>query len=150
MTGVQTCALPISNTPTVSQSTDIERVEGTFSDKIVHGGHGWWGTGVHIEDGSVRDLRGWTTLHISLRSAQPSFDTVFVRMESEGGNGEVDAADYGFVPDGNWHSISIPMTALEESGLDLSTITSPIGLGGLTGEAGDTLWVDNLYLTKDG
>ena len=137
-----------TDTPTVSQSTDLERVEGTFSDKIIHGGYGWWGTGVHIESGDAVDLSDWDTMHISLRSADPGFDSVLIRMESEGGNGEVDARDYGYTADGEWHSITIPMADLEASGLEPSTITSPIGLGGMAGEPGDSLWVDNLYLTK--
>ena len=133
----------------MSQSTDLERIEGTFSDKIIHGGYGWWGTGVHIEGADPEDLSAWGTLHISLRSGDDAFDSVKIRMESKGGNGEVDAADYGFVNDGEWHSIGIPLSDLEATGLDLGTITSPIGLGGMAGEAGETLWVDNLYLTMD-
>lgn len=132
---------------TYRQVTDTDRIEGTSSDRILHGGGPWWGGGVHWD--AARDLTRWTRLHVSLKSSSEAFASVQVGMGSDGVAAQVDAADYGYVADGQWHSIVIPISDLTEQGLALSAVVDPLVLGGGTGTSADSLKVDNVYLTAE-
>ena len=55
--------------------------------------------------------------------------------------------EYGFQNDGYWYHIRIPMNALTLS-LDATQINMPFNIRG-EGIAGDSLKIDDLYLTTD-
>ena len=57
----------------------------------------------------------------------------------------VDAVDYGYVADGEWHTLSIPLS--DFSGLDLNAVNIAFSLTSEGGAQGDQLLFDNLYFT---
>ena len=131
---------------TFSQSSSTDRLEGLRSDEVTHGGGGWWGGGIHWD--SPFDLSDWETLHIGLKSQDTAFESVHIAMESEGAALEIRVADYGFVADGEWHMVEVPLSVFSDAGVAMDAITIPMRMGGLAGDAGATLLVDNLYLTR--
>lgn len=133
---------------TYTQTVDIiNRIEGYQSDVIVHAGGGYWGGGITWD--AAEDLSGWTTLNISFASSSDTFASISVNFAGGGAEGSVQATDYGYAADGSWHSISIPLSAYTDQGVDLSSVTGPLILLGTSGEAGAELRVDNLYITAD-
>lgn len=131
---------------TFSQTSSTDRLEGLRSDEVVHNGGGWWGGGIHWD--SPFDLSDWKTLHIGMKATDSAFDTVHIAMESEETSLEVQVSDYGFSANGEWHMVSIPLSVFAESGVEMEAITIPMRMGGVGGDAGATLLIDNLYLTQ--
>jgi hypothetical protein len=121
-----------------------DRVEGYSADIWQHLGKAWWGGGLHYD--TAQDLSGWDTLHISLNSEELSLVEVAL---NGGAEARVNAADYGYTNDGEWHHLSIPMTAFTSGGANLAQVTVPLILIGAGGAEGDELIVDNLYLTAE-
>ena len=62
----------------------------------------------------------------------------------------VRANDYGWVNDGQWHSLSVPLQDFVNLGLDLSRMRSPFTIGNDpsegTAKVGETLLIDDLYV----
>ena len=58
----------------------------------------------------------------------------------------VNAADYGFVNDGEWHSMDIP---LADFGLSTGTTTGLLLFIGEGDKEGSTIHFDNLYYTAE-
>lgn len=129
-----------------SQTLSDDRTEGLSSDEISPtGAQVWWGGGVTWD--TPTDLSEWTTMHISFASADASFATFDVGMGDGNVEARVNVADRGFVNDGAWTSLSIPLTDFE--GLNLEGVTLPLLLASGAGTAGETLRVDDFYFTKD-
>lgn len=122
-------------------------VEGRESTVIVHGTSGWFGGGVTWD--VPQDLSAWTTLHVSLRSGDPGFAAVAIHVTGGGTESIVDAAAHGWVNDGEWHHLAIPMAEYAAGGTDLTSVTGPFVLIGEGGAEGESLKVDNLYFTQD-
>lgn len=138
-----------------STAPSDERVEGLVSDQLDFNGTGFWGGGVFFR--TPTNMTGWTTLHVSLRSDSPDLGVIAIRALSYGpspANAEqtfaVRANDYGWVADGNWHSLSIPLADLVARGLDLGRMRSPFTIGNEQGAAtaktGDVLLIDDVYV----
>lgn len=125
----------------------IDRVEGYQSDVITHAGGAWWGGGINWD--ASEDLSTWTTLHVSLRSDSATFAAIELRVAGGGEETTVAAADHGWAADGQWHHLSVPLSAFSAQGTDLSSVTAPFILVGGKGAAGDELRVDNLYWTAE-
>ena len=147
--GATTDLVPIDDTTThfyvyeasfgVAASDD--RVEGYASDELVLRGKPWWGGGVHWD--SPRDLSGYDTLHLALKSeVLGSWDLGM----AGGREGRVDVADHGMVADGDWHALDIPLQAFADGGTDLTRVTIPLLLVGEGGAEGDAVAIDDLYL----
>ncbi|MCC6619880.1 MAG: hypothetical protein IT385_01415 [Deltaproteobacteria bacterium] len=130
---------------TYQQLPDDDHVEGLVADRLVHGGRPWWGGGIHFD--AARDLSGWGTLHLSLKSSSPAFSEVDIGMISEDGDATVAATDYGYEADGQWHTLAIPLDDLADAGVDLTAITAALTLGGGAGTGADALKIDAVYLT---
>ena len=94
------------------------------------------------------DLTGWTTMRVSFRSADAAFETFRIGMNS-GADSLVSVTDYGYVNDGEWHHLVVPIADLVDVGLDLTAVSAAFIMVGGPGTAGETLWVDALYLTKE-
>lgn len=146
--GETTDIVPINDTTThfyvyessfgVAASDD--RVEGYASDELVLRGNPWWGGGVHWD--APRDLRGYDTLHVALKTESlGSWDLGMTGVRE----GRVDVADYGLVADGEWHILDIPLADLVRGGVDLSQVSLPLLLVGEGGEEGDGVSIDDLY-----
>lgn len=126
-----------------------ERVEGVVSDQLTLNPGTFWGGGILYD--TPRDLVDWTTLHVSLRSSDPSFDEVPIRFLSGSVDAPVEsgvfASDYGYASDGEWHSLSVPLR--DAAGFDSSTTVSPFILAAPANAPGDQLLVDDLYLSQE-
>ncbi len=139
---------------TYSQELASDRVEGTFSDRIVHAGQGFLGGGIVWY--SARDVSRYEALHVSLKSSDGAFSTLAINLQSgrdrpvEGPDPvtqvRVLASTYGFRTDGEWHSLRIPLADLEGLGFEPSRCRSPFILEAGGGRSGETLLVDDLYL----
>ena len=121
-----------------------ECTEGTYSEEIRHLGKGWFGGGVHF--GNNQDLSAWDTMHLSLWSESPAMEGLKIHMKSVT-EGILTAADYGFVADGEWQHIAIPLADFEAEGVDLTDIEVALMLILEGGAADDMLRIDNVYFT---
>ena len=132
---------------TFEQAFSEDRVEGVSSDQIEHQGDAWWGGGIHWD--VPQDLSSWGTLYIHLKSEDDAFAEVELSMESgeADGVGTVFATDYGFENDGEWHQLEVPLSAFADSGVQLDDVSIPLRFGGMAGETGEFLYIDNLYLS---
>lgn len=132
-----------------TQDTSRDRVEGAVSDRFTLTGTPFWGGGILWDQAT--DLQFWSTLHVALKSSDPSFAQIDITMQSgPTGGATVGAArpatDYGYANDGEWHVLEIPLGDFAARGVDLSQVRAPFILGGTGNTAGDTLLVDELYL----
>lgn len=132
----------------ITMSTD--RIEGFQSSALQNMGTPFWGMSLAFFDGNPddgasprpEDLSAYETMHISFKSSDATYDEVSIGIESQGGQASVFATDYGYAADGEWHTLDIP---LEDFGVDLTTVTTPLVLSGEQGTEGDFLLVDNFY-----
>ena len=132
---------------TVALEVSEDRLEGAISDGIVHGGNAWWGFGIHWD--STRDLSAFGTLYISLKST--TFTNIEIGMTGANDDRHVVLASaYGYVNDGMWHTLVIPLADFAGDGLNLSAVSSPFNLTGPGGSAGDVMLLDNVYFTDEG
>ncbi len=121
-------------------------VEGRQSTVINHGSLPWFGGGITWM--TPRDLSAWTTMHLSLRSGDAGMATLNLHFTG-GTEAVLSAADYGWVNDGQWHHLAVPLADFAAGGADLTAVTAPFVLIGEGGAEGETLKVDNLYYTQD-
>jgi hypothetical protein len=149
-----------TDTPTLSQSPTIDRVEGNLADEITAGSLGWFGSGISWN--SAQDLSQWETMHLSVKSSDVVLEGIEVGMggqtSSVGSCSGVGVrqnweslSDYGFVADGEWHHVEIPLSELDLC-LELEQIVEPFMflMTGLSfGDAGSKILFDNLYFTED-
>ncbi len=132
---------------TFGVSVSDDRVEGLTSDALTLTGNPWWGGGVHWDEAT--DLGDWDHLHIALKSSDSSLASWSIGMTGGGNEGRVNVSAAGFVPDGSWQDLSIPLADFESAGVDLGSVTVGLLLVGEGGAAGDTVLIDDLYLTRD-
>lgn len=127
-----------------------DRMEGEQSDLIILAGTDFWGGGI-VWDEPI-DLSGWQFLFVALKSADPSFARIELTLISGEGDEEraaaLDPRNYGYVNDGEWHFLRIPLADAVARGWDPRRAHSPFIIGGAGNRAGDRLYVDNLYLTR--
>jgi hypothetical protein len=130
---------------TYTQAVSDDRIEGLVSDVLtVSGAQPWWGGGVAWDNPT--DLSDWTTLHVSLRSDEPLYETMAIAI-SGGTEGRVAPATFGFVADGEWHSLVIPLASFP--GVDFGAITTPVSFVADAGTPDSQLFIDDLYFTKE-
>ncbi len=100
------------------------------------------------------DLSSWTTLHVSLKSSDPGMAEVEVRvLHGAAPAGPITVGlrgtRYGWVNDGEWHHLAIPLADFTAAGVALSRCRGPLGFGSPNGapamHAGETLLLDNFY-----
>ncbi len=132
---------------TYSQVTDRERVEGVQSDRLIHNGLGWWGGGIVWN--TPRDLSGWSVLHVSVQTDADAYADIDLSVGSTDAEVALPLADYGWLNDGEWHHLAIPLADFAEDGVDLRTIVLPFALVGESEPTGAALRIDNLYLTSE-
>jgi hypothetical protein len=133
---------------TMLVTSSDERVEGLVSDEILVSNLGWYGGGVYWD--FPRDLSTWTHLNLSLQSFSPEMISLEIGLgESDSGQQAwVLASDHGFVTDGNWYTLSIPIQ--DNFGtLDLTAAQMPLSLRGEETPEGNILRIDNLYFTQE-
>ncbi|QDE86047.1 hypothetical protein [Myxococcus xanthus] len=146
--------IPVDNTTvhiylyegTLSLEPSTTRIEGRQADLVVHAGKTWLGFGVHWS--TPRNLDGWTTLHVSLNSADPGFANVSIGMNDDQ-SVQLPASRYGYANDGQWHHLAIPLADFVAGGLQLNAVQAPFVFIAGAGPAADTLLLDNVYFTAD-
>jgi hypothetical protein len=129
------------NTFSIFPSSD--RVEGLFSAEIIWGTLPWFGGGVHLDNPG--DISAYDTMHISLKSSDPGMAGLVIAI-NDGVEARVNAATYGFEPDGDWHNLEVPVADFVAAGLDTSNITAFV-LVGEGGQQGDAVLVDAAFFT---
>lgn len=138
-------------TATYTQTDSSDRLEGLISLEITLNDWPFWGGGIIWFD--PIDISEWTTMFVGFKSSDPSFATFDITLQSGEGENPIGVAlnprDYGYVNDGEWHFLEIPLRDAIDRGWDPSQARSPFIIGASGGEAGDVLLVDNLYFTKD-
>jgi hypothetical protein len=152
--GESTESVPIDDTVThyyvysgtYTQTVTDDRIEGLRADVIVLASQPWWGGGVTWD--SPRDLSAWTTLHASFKAADPVFDAFEVGITG-GGEVRLPASGYGFVADGAWHSLVVPLADFTAGGCDLSQVTLALMLISDTAAESAELSVDDVYFSKE-
>lgn len=140
---------------TFSQETSSDRVEGTLSDRIIHGGTGFLGGGVFWY--TARNVSQYSTLNLSLKSSDAAFAEITLSVESgpdrpaDGMNDAVEtfainASSYGYMNDGEWHNLTIPISDLEALGFNASSVRSPLIFGAGAGASGESFLIDDVYI----
>lgn len=143
---VQTHFYIYEGTFTVATDTG-DRVEGSQSDRLTTRGGPWWGGGVHWD--TPRDLSGWATFNISLKSSDASQGTLKLAMNNaDESQGVIDLAGYGYAADGAWHDLVIPLTDYAAAGIDLTQVGAPLVFVGGAGAQGDSVLVDGVFFSS--
>ncbi len=132
---------------TYTELTSSDRLEGVESARLVLGGSPWWGGGIHWD--SPQDISDWTSFTLGFKSTSDVFANFDIGMT--GGEVEVrlPAADYGWVADGEWHQLVLPLADFADGGVALSSVTVGLLLVGESAEPNAELLIDNVFLTKE-
>lgn len=144
-----------TGTFTAELESTSDRVEGFESYATIHAGLTFWGFGVFWYE--ARDVSQYSALFLSLKSFDEAFEEVTITFESgpdrpaNPADDDVfsvmlDATDYGYVADGEWHSLVIPLEDLAQRGLDLTSIRTPFIFGGGAGGGGEVLLIDDIFM----
>lgn len=127
-------------------AVNADRVEGVSADRVRHAGGPWWGGGIHWE--APRDLSRWEMLHLSLKSSAESYERLEVAMNnSDTAQAKLSLSSYDWRVDGAWHNLEIPIQDFAEAGLDLTSVVAPLVIIGGSGDDGDELLIDAVYLS---
>jgi len=134
------------NTFTVSTSED--RVEGFVSDVLEAGGVGWFGGGVHWD--SAEDLSSWDVMHFWVMSEHATMEAATVGMTGGAVETRTALGELGFVADGTWQELAVPLSDFTGGGTDLTDVSVPFLIVGEGVASGDQLFIDDLFLTVSG
>jgi len=149
------------------------KAEGAKSMKITPTPLSWgWGMTMNLRSGSenLSNFQGNGMLNFSIRTTYPGKIEVGFLTGTSADSSLYDvyipiaSGQYGYVNDGNWHDVHIPISDITPLGamafgmtdptkakLDLSTVTNPFVINDTYGithnTAGNTtpIWVDNIY-----
>lgn len=124
---------------------DQDRVEGLTSTQIIDLGLGFVGLGINWD--SPKNLSTWTKMHVSLKSKDAAYATLELGLDSK--TIYLDPTKYGYVNDGEWHNIIIPLADYVAGGVDLTAVDAPFVINAGAGMTGDSLLVDALFWTAD-
>ena len=122
----------------------LDRVEGEKSDRITLNGTSYWGCSIVWDP--ARTLSKWTTLALSLKSS--TMGAIKITMGSASKEVAVQASDYGYAADGQWHHLRIPLADFADGGVDLSKVDFAFGMSDSGGKAGEQFLVDDLYIDR--
>ncbi len=130
---------------TYSQQPDDDHIEGLSSDRITLAGTSFWGGGIVIEP--TVDLSDYDVLAVSLKSSD--IEEVNITIGNPGLEVPVSAADFGYISDGQFHSLRIPLSEYADAGVDLTDVRLAFAIGAGGGNAGDEILVDDLYFEAE-
>ena len=134
---------------TYDQAETIDRVEGLVAAELtMTDAQVWFGGGVVYT--SNFDLSEWTTLHASFKApeSEVAFESMDILIESDGGvSSRVKPVDFGFVADGEWHSVTIPLSLF--AAVDFTQIRVPVSFVSDTGPTGAVLLIDDVFYTQE-
>ena len=137
---------------TYEQSETSDRIEGKTAHVLELTGTPWWGGGIIWDE--PEDLSQWTTLILALKSDAEGISDIDISVQYEFGNSmppvvkdaKLQASAYGYVNDGEWHVLEIPMTDFSDGGADLSRVRAPLIFAREGGIASEKLVVDSVFL----
>jgi len=132
-----------------AQGISRDRLEGEESARVTLVGTAFWGGGI-VWDEPI-DLSEWKKLFVSFKSSDRSFarfDLTLLYGDGDPRSVTLAPTNYGYVNDGQWHFLEIPLQDAIDRGFDPTRVRSPFIVGASGGLAGDELLIDNLYLTK--
>ena len=114
------------------------------------GAEAWFGYGFHSS--TPVNLQQFSDGYLNISMRTEVTDSYYIAMDDHNGNtGEVNFVNgsdpYGFIRDGEWHHLQIPVSALTTQGLDLTNVQHVFMTGG-DGQIGDIAY-DNIYLSED-
>ena len=124
---------------------DQDRVEGLTSTQIIDLGLGFVGLGINWD--SPKNLSTWTKMHVSLKSKDSAYETLMLGINAK--TIYLDPTKYGYVNDGRWHNIIIPLADYVAGGVDLTMVDAPFVINAGAGVTGDSLLVDALFWSAD-
>jgi beta-glucanase (GH16 family) len=112
------------------------------------GAAGWWGFGLFSS--KPVNLENFANGYLNLNMRTSSKESFKIGMDGANkSHGDVEFIEnkdpYGFVRDGNWHAISIPVLDLMGKGLDLSACDNIFTMSG--GKIGD-IAIDDIYFSE--
>ncbi|MFM2247127.1 MAG: hypothetical protein RL071_3201 [Pseudomonadota bacterium] len=120
-------------------------IEGREAVKLEVADKGWLGGGLTWD--SPRDLSGWGVLAVSLRSGDAGMNSLALHMQA-GAEAVRPLADYGWVADGQWHHLRLPLADFAAAGANLAAVTGPYVLIGAGVAPGEQLTIDDLYIEE--
>lgn len=140
----------------LDESTSTNRVEGKESVEFVHAGLSGGGAGYFDYQG--RDFSDFSVFHVALFSTGESLTDISFRFVSgepsfesnpdDGstftGEGTFRAADFGYVNNGVWHNLTIPLQVLTDQGMDFAQFRNLIVSVG-PASAGESFLIDDAY-----
>ena len=120
-------------TLTGNQFPSRDRLEGLESIEFTTADQPFWGAGILW--GEAIDLSEWTTMYVGFKSSDGSFERFDLTLQSAATVPNVpppdprsvvlDPRDYGYVNDGQWHFLRIPLQDAIDLGWDPSNARSP-------------------------
>jgi hypothetical protein len=140
-----------NNTYSTTPSDDC--IEGLKSDELDFSSPAFWGGGVFWN--TPTSLAGWTKLHVSLKSTEGAPGLASLKLKLLYGTTSaptevaVKATAYGYVNDGAWHDLVIPLADFTSKGLDLTKVVSPFTFGddgAPMPRSGEALFIDDVYV----
>jgi len=112
----------------------------------------YWGLGITYTNAS-KDLSAFSNGHLKFSIMSTDITNLKIGMDSGGTSGYVFITAYGFVNDGNWHHLSVPITDITVQGVDITAIDIVFAnLYNNMGAVPENTWVyyiDNIRLTKN-
>ena len=137
--------MPPNAMNTANLLPDEDRVEGLTSTQIIDLGLGFVGLGINWD--SPKNLSTWTKMHVSLKSKDSAYETLMLGINAK--TIYLDPTKYGYVNDGQWHNIIIPLADYVAGGVDLTMVDAPFVINAGAGVTGDSLLVDALFWSAD-
>lgn len=122
-----------------------DRVEGVIANDFIVARDSWWAGAIAWDNGV--DLSDWDTLHVALVSEDEAMDNFELGMKGGDVETKLLPANYGFVADGDWHVVNIPLA--DFTGVDLSNVTLGLIFSSGAGTTGESITLDDLYLVKE-
>ncbi|WP_192821096.1 Ig-like domain-containing protein [Rufibacter sp. LB8] len=124
--------------------------EGTEVMAFKVGTVGWYGFGIAH---TAKNLTGYTSGHLKFHMKTTTGGTFKVGIVSGGVESWVNIGttgeQYGMVRDGNWHQVSIPLSAFNAANFNLASVTTSFMVASVTAPTiGAELFFDNIYYTN--
>ena len=132
---------------TVSITSTEQAFEGVVANTITYNNLGWWGMGIHWD--TAEDLSAWESLNISVKiSAENEFQNIKITAGDGTATHVFRLTDYGLLNTTAWQTISMPLSAVSASGVNLNAITLPFEMTGGANSENASFDLDGVYLSK--
>lgn len=117
---------------------------GSFSRKVVGGSSGYMGFGFFHDQ--PYDVSQFHEMSLILKAGNFRVDELYVFLKDQTREARLRPVDFGFLRDGQFHEVKIPIAAFADKGIDLKNLTSSFGLIAEKTHVGDYLFINDLSL----